>query len=89
MFQESLGLECGNPLFKGITEYLVEEAPAEEEELLGQGVVTDESKSRTAGAFKVIEPFYYTILIVLIIKTKSDMQTVLFDFHNCSTRIGF
>lgn len=49
-------MESRNPVFKGITEYLVEEAPAEEEELLGQDIVTDESKSRIAGAIKV---FYY------------------------------
>lgn len=60
----------GNPVLKGITEYLVEEASAEEEELLGQGVVTEDSKARHTAALKVNELllifFFYYIFSILI-----------------------
>ncbi|CAB0005126.1 unnamed protein product [Nesidiocoris tenuis] len=53
--ESSFGLHSDNPILKDITEYLVEEASAEEEELLGQGVVPDDSKNKHAQAIKVIE----------------------------------
>ncbi|XP_014277995.1 serrate RNA effector molecule homolog isoform X1 [Halyomorpha halys] len=61
---ETFGLETRNAVFKGITEYLVEEAPAEEEELLGQGIVADESKSRIAGAIKILDKLLLYLRIV-------------------------
>uniref|UniRef100_A0A069DWV0 Serrate RNA effector molecule homolog n=1 Tax=Panstrongylus megistus TaxID=65343 RepID=A0A069DWV0_9HEMI len=62
--QESFGLVSGNPVLKGITEYLVEEASAEEEELLGQGVVTEDSKARHTAALKVLDRLLLYLRIV-------------------------
>ncbi|KAK9510863.1 hypothetical protein O3M35_005556 [Rhynocoris fuscipes] len=62
--QESFGLVSGNPVLKGITEYLVEEASAEEEELLGQGVITEDSKARHTAALKVLDRLLLYLRIV-------------------------
>uniref|UniRef100_A0A0K8SFX0 Serrate RNA effector molecule homolog n=2 Tax=Lygus hesperus TaxID=30085 RepID=A0A0K8SFX0_LYGHE len=62
--ENSYGLSSANPVLKDITEYLVEEASAEEEELLGQGVVPDDSKNRHAQAIKVLDRLLLYLRIV-------------------------
>ncbi|XP_014260157.1 serrate RNA effector molecule homolog isoform X2 [Cimex lectularius] len=60
----SFCLASGNPVLRDITEFLVEEAPAEEEELLGEGVVTDDSKNRHSAALKVLDRLLLYLRIV-------------------------
>ncbi|BET00364.1 Serrate RNA effector molecule homolog [Nesidiocoris tenuis] len=62
--ESSFGLHSDNPILKDITEYLVEEASAEEEELLGQGVVPDDSKNKHAQAIKVLDRLLLYLRIV-------------------------
>ncbi|KAF6197642.1 hypothetical protein GE061_008608, partial [Apolygus lucorum] len=62
--ENSFGLTSANPILKDITEYLVEEASAEEEELLGQGVVQDDSKNRHAQTIKVLDRLLLYLRIV-------------------------
>ena len=42
-----------NPILKGITDFLVDEASAEEEELLGQEAVAEDSTQKHNAALKV------------------------------------
>jgi len=42
-----------NPALKNITAYLIEEASAEEEELLGQNEPTEESDEKDSAVFQV------------------------------------
>jgi len=43
-FSQSFGLLSKNPVLKNITDYLIEEASAEEEELLGQSTDQEEGQ---------------------------------------------
>lgn len=55
-YQESYGLFSKNPVLKNITSYLIEEASAEEEELLGQNEPTEEVDEKDPIVFKVWSP---------------------------------
>jgi hypothetical protein len=43
-----------NPVLRNITDYLIEEASAEEEELLGQASETEDNDERDQGLIKVM-----------------------------------
>lgn len=47
-----------NPALKNITAYLIEEASAEEEELLGQNEPTEESDEKEPAVFQVSYPTF-------------------------------
>lgn len=51
--QQSFGLVSQNPVLRNITDYLIEEASAEEEELLGQASETEESEEKDSAMIKV------------------------------------
>lgn len=53
MLKESFRLLSKNPVLKNITTYLIEEASAEEEELLGQNEPTEETDEKDAAVFRV------------------------------------
>lgn len=52
--QEPFELLSKNPVLKNITTYLIEEASAEEEELLGQNEPTEETDEKDPHVYKVI-----------------------------------
>lgn len=54
IFQQSFGLVSQNPVLRNITDYLIEEASAEEEELLGQASETEDSDEKDQAMIKVI-----------------------------------
>ncbi|KAL1115302.1 hypothetical protein AAG570_007333 [Ranatra chinensis] len=62
--QQGFGLVSANPVLKGITDFLVDEASAEEEELLGTGSVTEDSKEKHNAALKVLDCLLLYLRIV-------------------------
>lgn len=48
-----------NPVLRNITDYLIEEASAEEEELLGQASETEDSDDKDQAIIKVYTTFSY------------------------------
>jgi len=72
--EESFGLVSANPLLKGITDFLVEEASAEEEELLGPLAETDDSKSRASASLKVLDRLLLYLRIVFSIDYYNQTQ---------------
>lgn len=52
--QETFSLLSKNPVLKDITAYLIEEASAEEEELLGQNEPTEETDEKDPSVFQVL-----------------------------------
>ncbi|XP_054277475.1 serrate RNA effector molecule homolog isoform X2 [Macrosteles quadrilineatus] len=62
--QESFGLVSQNPVLRNITDYLIEEASAEEEELLGQASETEDNDERDQGLIKVLDRLLLYLRIV-------------------------
>lgn len=56
-----------NPVLKNITAYLIEEASAEEEELLGENEPTEESDEKDPAVFRVTFLIHNKYLMRLIL----------------------
>ena len=70
-----------NPVLKNITAYLIEEASAEEEELLGQNEPTEESDEKDPAVFQV--PYS------LILAYDETMRGLYENFHLSRLWIGW
>jgi hypothetical protein len=72
----SFGLQSKNPVLKNITDYLIEEADAEEEELLG---LSSESKDEGDGEMLERDPELITVLDKIILYLRIVHS---FDFYS-------
>ncbi|CAH0391659.1 unnamed protein product [Bemisia tabaci] len=62
--QEGYGLKSLNPVLQNITDYLIEEASAEEEELLGQSSEPDATEEKDINLLKVLDRLLFYLRIV-------------------------
>uniref|UniRef100_A0A1B6EMZ7 Serrate RNA effector molecule homolog n=2 Tax=Proconiini TaxID=565685 RepID=A0A1B6EMZ7_9HEMI len=62
--QQSFGLVSKNPVLRNITDYLIEEASAEEEELLGQASETEDNDEKDQAMIKVLDRLLLYLRIV-------------------------
>lgn len=66
LWKESFELLSKNPVLKNITTYLIEEASAEEEELLGQNESIEETDEKDSLVFNV--NIYEILKTVILLK---------------------
>lgn len=70
-----MGFISSNPLLKNITEYLVEEADAEEEELLGDASTTNENSSSAFEVDKELNKVIaYQLIAVVFLQFKFTLR---------------
>ncbi|XP_075217478.1 arsenic resistance protein 2 isoform X2 [Lycorma delicatula] len=62
--EQSFGLVSQNPVLHNITDYLIEEASAEEEELLGQAAETEDTDEKDQTLLKVLDRLLLYLRIV-------------------------
>lgn len=68
-----------NPLFTNITDYLVDEVDAEEQELLGENIVNSKPKSTSATIDLELDPDFKSVLDKLLLYLRVVHS---FDFYN-------
>lgn len=80
--KRSFGLQSKNPVLKNITDYLIEEADAEEEELLG---LSGENKDDPEGEFLDRDPELITVLDKIILYLRIVHSVDFYSkFWNCN-----
>ena len=84
-----MGIISNNPILNNITDYLIEEASAEEEELLGKNNDLEVSLFDILETISIVENFRVNVIVENYTNSKTVEQKAMFTLYKATVKLMF